>query len=142
MIRLIAIFALTIAPLSFAGPVVRSVAVRGTSLQVVLRTQVGQPYDARVIDQDVRRLWSTGRFDDIQVHTDEDGTGAAVIFDVVEAPELRLHLVRIEPPSFGPGLALPETALPRRGGARKKSLSKRGSSSRRRVTPTPAWTMT
>ncbi len=64
---------------------VKSVTLRGTLLKVNLATQVGQTYDAGAIDRDVHQLWSTGRFGDIRVRTEQQPGGAEVIFDVVEA---------------------------------------------------------
>ena len=68
-----------------APPLVTSVTLRGTLLHVTLATQVGRPYDAGAIDRDVHQLWSTGRFGDIRVRTEQQPDGAGVIFDVVEA---------------------------------------------------------
>ena len=48
-------------------PVVESVTLRGTHLKVDFATQVGHPYDAALAQQDLHRLWNTGRFDDIRV---------------------------------------------------------------------------
>lgn len=89
---------------------VRSVAIRGTRMPVVLATQVGQPYNAGVIRQDVRRMWSMGRFDDIRAEATrrEDGTG--VIFYVRESPMLRLRKLVMEPANLGVRLSLPEGA--------------------------------
>ena len=89
---------------------VRSVAIRGTRMPVVLATQVGQPYNAAVIRQDVRRMWSMGRFDDIRAEAAprEDGTG--VIFYVRESPMLRLRKLVMEPANLGVRLSLPEGA--------------------------------
>ncbi len=92
------------------APVVRAVAIRGTRLPVVLATQVGQPYNARIVEQDVRGLWSLGRFEDIRVETSHREDGTAVMFHVVEAQALRLHKLLIEPANLGVRLSLPEGA--------------------------------
>lgn len=55
-------------------------------MQVVLSTQVGQPFNSDLIDRDVHRLWSTGRFSDIRVEKSEDADGTNVVFNVVQAP--------------------------------------------------------
>lgn len=83
------------------APLVKSVAVMGTRVPVNLRTQAGQLYDARVAGKDVHELWSTGRFDDIRAETRATPDGIAVVFRVIESPELRLHAMRIDPSSFG-----------------------------------------
>ena len=73
-----------------------------------LATQVGHPYSAAAIEKDVRRLWSSGRFEDIRVETAPAPGGTAVIFQVVEKPQLRLHQVRLEPSTFGLRLPVQE----------------------------------
>jgi hypothetical protein len=87
---------------------VKSVAVYGTSLRVTLATQAGAPYSVRVIEKDVRRLWSMGQFEDIRAEIAEHPDGVAVSFEVVEARKPLLREIRIEPSSFGLQLTLPE----------------------------------
>ena len=91
-------------------PIVRSVTIRGTRLPVDLATQVGQPYNASVIEKGLRRLWGMGRFEEIRVETERQDDGTAVIFRVVEARVLRLHKLVIEPSNLGVRLMLPEGA--------------------------------
>ena len=97
--------------------VIQSVTLEGTNLRVNLATQVGQPYDAASIDTDVRQLWSARRFEDVSVEAQEDADGIAVVFRVVEEAELRLHEIRIEPPSYGLHLSLPVGSILTRLGA-------------------------
>jgi outer membrane protein assembly factor BamA len=85
-------------------PLIESVTLSGTHLKVDFATQVGHPYDAAAIDQDLHRLWNTGRFDDIRVERSE----SAIVFHVVENPRLRLRKLVIEPSTTGLQLALPE----------------------------------
>src|SRR5882762_3428632 len=85
-------------------PLIESVTLRGTQLKVDFATQVGHPYDASAIHQDLHRLWNTGRFDDIRVEKNE----TAIVFHVVENPRLRLRKLVIEPSTTGLQLALPE----------------------------------
>jgi hypothetical protein len=87
---------------------IRAVTIQGSHRHVDLTTQVGQPYNARAIDQDVRALWSTGRFDDVRVEARLDGTGTAVVFRVTESPELRLRKFVVEPATYGLHLPLAE----------------------------------
>lgn len=89
---------------------IQSVTIHGTHHYVALATQVGATYDARTVEQDVRRMWSTGRFDDIRVETKPVGAGTAVTFNVHEATLLRLHKLWIEPSTYGMQLALKEGA--------------------------------
>ncbi|HEX6897265.1 MAG TPA: POTRA domain-containing protein [Bryobacteraceae bacterium] len=93
---------------SVYGQVVRSVSVRGADANVQLATQVGQSYDSATIDKDVKTLWATGRFSDIQVKREEQEDGAAVIFQVVESQTKPLHEMRIEPSTFGVQFKIPE----------------------------------
>jgi outer membrane protein insertion porin family len=85
-------------------PLIESVTLRGTQLKVDFATQVGHPYDASAIQQDLRRLWNTGRFDDIRVERED----SAIVFHVVENPRLRLRKLVIEPSTTGLQLALAE----------------------------------
>ena len=88
--------------------VVQSISLVGSNAQVTFRTQVGQPYDAAIIEKDVRQLWSTGKFEDIQVERKDGEQGVAVIFHVVEVQARPLHEFRIEPSTFGLQLKVPE----------------------------------
>ena len=87
---------------------VKSVRVVGTSSTVELKTQVGQNFDAAIVQSDVHRLWSTGRFDDIRVEQTPESDGTAVTFHVVEAPQLQLHQLHVEPSTYGLQMNLPE----------------------------------
>jgi len=86
------------------APLIESVILRGTRLKVDFATQVGHPYDAAAIEQDLRHLWHTGRFDDIRVERKD----ATIIFRVVENPSLSLRKLVIEPSTSGLRLALAE----------------------------------
>src|SRR6476620_7088934 len=67
-------------PYELFADVMKSVAVHGAHVPVKLATQAGRQYDARAIEQDVRALWSTGRFEDIRVDSNADGDGVSVVF--------------------------------------------------------------
>jgi outer membrane protein assembly factor BamA len=92
-----------------AQPLVQSVTVAGTGLEVKLGTQVGRPFDTRIVEQDVRYLWNLDRFDDIRVETAE-GTDhdIAVVFRTSPRQFFTIRSVRIEPNSFGLTSTLPE----------------------------------
>jgi len=90
------------------APVIQSVRVEGTSSTVELKTQVGQKFDAALVQSDVRRLWATGRFDDIRVESAPETDGTAVTFHVVETPQLLLHQLHVEPSTYGLQMNLPE----------------------------------
>jgi len=87
---------------------IKSVRVVGTSSPVDLKTQVGQLFDSSTIQGDVRRMWVTGRFDDIRVATTPQDDGTAVVFNVVEMPQYLLHTMKVEPSTFGLQMNLPE----------------------------------
>jgi hypothetical protein len=80
------------------APVIKSVTIRGTLLKVNLTTQVGQLFDADQIDRDVHRLWSTRKFDDIKVKTEQQAGGTDVFFDVTEAAQPELHKTEPDDP--------------------------------------------
>jgi outer membrane protein insertion porin family len=97
-----------IAPTVSTTLLIKSVTVRGTSSSVDLRTQVGQTFDESAIQNDVHRLWATGRFDDIRVETTPQEEGTAVVFQVEEAQQFVLHEMKMEPSTFGLQMTLPE----------------------------------
>ena len=90
-------------PVLVALVAIQSVSIEGTALKVALKTQVGRLFNIRTIDGDVRRLWETGRFDDVRVET----KGTSVIFHVVEVPRIFVHEVRMEPHTFGLQVKVP-----------------------------------
>jgi len=87
-----------------AALILQSVTVPGTQLHVKLASQVGQPYDERAVEQDVRYLWNLGRFDDVRVEEPEPGN---LVFRVRLKPRLVLRDIRLTPHSFGIDLKLP-----------------------------------
>ena len=70
-------------------------------MNVKLATQVGHSYDAAAVAEDVRTLWSLGRFSDIRAETEEDEDGVDVTFHVVTEPRYSLREIRFEPHAFG-----------------------------------------
>ncbi len=88
--------------------IVRSVVVVGTRRPVALATQVGQPYNTGVISEDVRKMWTTGRFEDIRVEAMSREDGTSVIFHVVESQQVLLRKVLIEPSNLGVRLPILE----------------------------------
>lgn len=104
---------------------VRSVVVLGTRLPVTLATQVGQTYNARSISEDVRKLWNSGRFEDIRVETGPCELGTAVTFHVVEAPRFLIRKLLIDPSNLGLRLLIPEGAFVDRWRAQALALEAR-----------------
>jgi hypothetical protein len=97
-----------VAPVESGSLMIKSVRVVGTSTPVELKTQVGQLFDADAVHGDVRRLWSTGQFDDIRVETKPQDDGTSVVFNMVEMPQYSLHQLKVEPSTYGLQMALPE----------------------------------
>lgn len=74
--------------------VVRSVRVldaAGNAVEIgsnVLDTRQNAELDADAVRESIRRLWKTGRFDDVVVETSRDGDGVAVVFRVTPKREI------------------------------------------------------
>jgi hypothetical protein len=96
--RVFTAIAFVVVHTTLADPVaVKSVTVAGTRFPVTLATQAGHPFDTRVVESDVQKLWATRRFDDIQV----ESTDGAIVFRVREARQMQLREIHIEPNNFG-----------------------------------------
>lgn len=54
-----------------------------------LETKVGDVFDPKKIDNDIRRIYGLGYFDDIEVYSDEIPDGFAVTFQVEEKPRIQ-----------------------------------------------------
>ncbi|MEX2260451.1 MAG: POTRA domain-containing protein [Bryobacteraceae bacterium] len=79
------------------GQQISFVEVQGSAFPAQLESRAGEPYDPSVIQKDVKRLWETGRFEDIQVETEEEPEGTAVVFRVVEKQRRRLRNFQFVP---------------------------------------------
>lgn len=97
----VVVFAVTLKPREIPPGSVKSVTVQGGSTNVRLNTKVGEPVDQAVVSKDVRALWASGLYADIQVTTKEERDGTAVVFAVTPKPHLVLRDMRIEPNSYG-----------------------------------------
>jgi outer membrane protein insertion porin family len=106
--EILTLFFLLTASALASEALIESVTVPGTSLEVKLATQAGHPYNAATIQQDVRYLWSLGRFEDIRVETAPAGEGLAVVFHAIPRPVETLHEIRIVPNTYGIQVNLPE----------------------------------
>ena len=73
------------------------VSIAGAPLGLELQTKAGQPFDAASLRRDVRALWASGRYSDVQVLFNEDRN--AVHFDLEPAPRYRLRSTLFEPRS-------------------------------------------
>jgi len=78
---------------------------------VNLATQMGRPFDAAAVTQDVRALWNSGRFHDIRVETIERPEGVDVVFHAVPEPQYSIREVRLQPNPFGLQPSLPPEAM-------------------------------
>jgi outer membrane protein assembly factor BamA len=96
---------------------IHSVTAPGALAGVNLATQVGRPWNADAIAQDVRALWNSGRFHDIRVETIERPEGADVIFHTVPEPQYALREIRLKPNPFGIQVSMPPGAMLTRANA-------------------------
>ena len=58
-------------------------------IQSQLKTRKDREFDPNVVQADVRRLASTGRFRDVRTYTQETPQGLVVTFEVFERPTIR-----------------------------------------------------
>lgn len=93
------VLAFLIAPLLCLAdtPSIQILQIHGTRRALNLETRAGDDFDPAQIERDVRSLWVTGWFEDIQVTADDSSGGMRLTFRVVEKPQLRLRQVRFEP---------------------------------------------
>lgn len=76
------------------GKVVKSVEVRGnktvSSLTVLakVKTQIGQPVNSTVLNEDLKRLYGLGFFSDVRIEQEDVEGGVKVVFLVTEKPVL------------------------------------------------------
>ncbi|MFN3325098.1 MAG: POTRA domain-containing protein [Bryobacteraceae bacterium] len=94
---------------------VHNVTVKGTLRPLEIETRAGEPLDPVRLSKDVRRIWSTGWFDDVRVENHPGEEGADLVFHVVEKPRYYLRDIKLEPPShykrqltIKPGAAIDE----------------------------------
>ncbi len=81
-------------PLMGGAPLIHSVQVEGTSRPFDLVTKAGEPMDPDHLSQDVRMIWKTGSFDDVQVEQTDTELGPDITFHVTEKP--RVYLRKVE----------------------------------------------
>jgi len=80
-----------------AQTVVHSVEVRGAPSAVKLETQAGAQLDPELLTKDVRALWNTGRYSDVEVERKDTPLGADITFRLKPAPEVRLRQFSFDP---------------------------------------------
>ncbi|HWQ53450.1 MAG TPA: POTRA domain-containing protein [Bryobacteraceae bacterium] len=93
--------ALAFASLCGAAEIVQAVEVAGSRAPFELATRAGEPIDQVKLRQDVKRLWGSGRFEDVRVESTEDATGLRLVFRLKEKRPLRLRKVEVHPPTAG-----------------------------------------
>jgi outer membrane protein assembly factor BamA len=79
---------------------IQSVTIVGTERPLRLETKAGGVLEQSRVARDVRRLWATGWFDDIQVLSEEIPEGTVLRFNLTERPRYQLRKVRFEPRHF------------------------------------------
>lgn len=77
------------------GDAIVDVAVEGNQIldkDVIIlkaKTQVGQPYDPKTVNDDLKRLFETGYFDDVQIRLENVPGGKKLVFVVKEKPRIQ-----------------------------------------------------
>lgn len=75
-----------------AGMVIERVDVAGlvnvadTYARSYLKTAAGEPYDPRIVEEDITRLIKTGKFDDVRAEPTMEAGKLVIVFRVVERP--------------------------------------------------------
>lgn len=54
-----------------------------------VKTQVGEPFDSKTVNEDLKRLFDLGYFDDVQIRVDNVRGGKKVVFVVKEKPRIQ-----------------------------------------------------
>ncbi|MBQ4133203.1 MAG: outer membrane protein assembly factor BamA, partial [Desulfovibrionaceae bacterium] len=79
--------------------VLHDVEVRGLNVLdpdiVITRLTVrkGDPVDANAIDQEVRRIWDLGYFDDVRANLEQRPAGLVLVYDISEKPRIENIIV-------------------------------------------------
>ncbi len=78
------------------NPVVMMVDVQGNTqvpsskiLGVISKVRIGEPFDARQVEADMKAISDLGYFSDVSVKTDKMFNGLKVVFEVVENPNFK-----------------------------------------------------
>jgi hypothetical protein len=106
------------------------VAISGAPLGFLLETRAGRPFDRAALQRDVRALWSTGRYSDIQVRFNDERSG--LYFDLEPQPRYRLRNVLFEPQSearaldIEPGAEVDQARAQRMAAEIRRGLESRG----------------
>lgn len=91
--RLALVFTVLVVPMFAEAPVVASVEVEGTTRHLELLTKAGEPLNPELLIRDVRNIWKTGAFDDVQVEQVDGESGSEIVFRVTEKPKYFLRKV-------------------------------------------------
>ncbi len=76
---------------------IHSVEVRGATRPVTVETRKGEPLTEEKLTRDVRALYATGRYSDVQVERAETAEGVNVIFRLTEKPPIKLRKLEFDP---------------------------------------------
>jgi outer membrane protein insertion porin family len=78
-----------------AGPIIESIQFEGLrrvdadAVRIVMTTRRGRPFDPKAISDDIRAIYGTGYFDDVQVYQERTDKGVALFVVLVEKPSIR-----------------------------------------------------
>lgn len=117
---------------SFEPKPVGKIELLGGSSPTPLQTQKGKPLDAAKLRDDVKTLWRTGRYADVNVETVEHDESVDVIFRLQPKRTLRLRRVEVKPPTpgielqFKPGAPIDPQAAQQVGESVRKQLESSG----------------
>ncbi|MCJ7773849.1 MAG: outer membrane protein assembly factor BamA, partial [Desulfobacterales bacterium] len=95
-----------IAVVLFKYEKVEDILIQGNSrieteaIKRVIETEPGDVYLVKKLSEDLRRVYSTGYFDDIQVESEDGAEGKIIIFKVKEKPVVRTILITGNNPSI------------------------------------------
>lgn len=78
-----------------------SVEVAGSRAPFALETRTGDAIDAAKLREDVKRLWASGRFEDVRVEQTREDTGVRLVFRLKERSRFRVRRVEVEPKTGG-----------------------------------------
>ena len=130
LLLLCGIASLPAAFLPSGGQVLTEVRITGAPLGLDLETKAGRPFDLAALRRDVRALWATQRYSDIQVFFNDQRDG--LYFHLEPHPRYRLRSVLFEPRSearplqLEPGAEIDRPLVQRLAAELRHSLAQQG----------------
>ncbi|HEY1240646.1 MAG TPA: POTRA domain-containing protein [Bryobacteraceae bacterium] len=92
------------------------VEVSGAPASLPLETRAGDRFDPAKLQRDVHTVWNSGRVSDVQVEALTEGDAVRLVFHIREKQSIRVHRVRVDPPTPGVRVTIePGTELDAQG---------------------------